>query len=145
MRIGNQFPGYNSRVTEGRLEMIDVDSSSAQFASSGERSMSTTHALTAGYSTNNVHVHPPCRHCPLPSHFVSAGSKINQTPPLTVYVGAHFRSLKTRFNGNIKTVEPPKLSDNRFYLTADGYRLFLVTPNSHVKYKKLRNMHTVYK
>jgi hypothetical protein len=48
MRMINQFTGYNSRVTQGGMEMIDVDSSSAQFASNGELSMPTTHGLTAG-------------------------------------------------------------------------------------------------
>jgi hypothetical protein len=48
MRMINQFTGYNGRVRQGGMGMIDVDSSSAQFASNGKPSMSTTHALTAG-------------------------------------------------------------------------------------------------
>jgi len=48
MRMINQFTGYNSRLTQGGMGMIDVDSSSAQFTSNGKLTMPTTHALTAG-------------------------------------------------------------------------------------------------
>jgi hypothetical protein len=52
----NQFTGYKGWVTEGGMGMIDVDSSSAQSASNGKLSVPTTHDLTDGQSTRNVHV-----------------------------------------------------------------------------------------
>ena len=70
-----------------------------------------------------------------PWNFALADTKINQTTPRTVYLGAHFLFFVIRFWRKYYDYWAPHLSENRFYFTADGYRLFLVTPTSHVKYQ----------